>query len=81
MVDVRFAAINRIGADHIEGHLWLKEKAPGDPFYKVEHLSRDDFINHFRIRDEREIDEAFRSFMRKAYEIGQRKHIKPRTRR
>jgi len=75
MVDVRFAAVNKIGSDFIEGHLWLKERRDGKKFFKIERL-KNDHIHHFRIRNESEIDEEFRRYMQMAFEIGQRKHIK-----
>ena len=61
MVDVRFAAINRVGKDFIDGHLWLKESIDSPTFYKIEHLGKSDFIHRFRIRDESDIDDEFRS--------------------
>ena len=75
MVDVRFPAINRMGKDFIEGHLWLKEKVDHPIVYKIDHLGRDDYIHRFRIRDESDIDDEFRSLMKMAYRIGQREHI------
>lgn len=75
MVDVRFAGVNKLGKDFIEGAFWLKERIDSPRFYKIEHLSGDDYIHRFRIRDESEIDDEFRRFMRMSYEIGQRKHI------
>ena len=79
MVDVRFAAVNKIGSDFIEGHLWLKERRHNMRFFKVERLNND-YIHHFRISDEADIDAEFRRCMQMAFEIGQRKHIK-RTQR
>ena len=75
MVDVRFAAINRVGKDFIDGHLWLKESIDSPTFYKIEHLGKSDFIHRFRIRDESDIDDEFRSLMRLAYKIGRREHL------
>jgi Domain of unknown function (DUF5655) len=75
MVDVRFAAVNRVGKEFLDGHLWLKERVTSPKFYKIEYLGHDNYIHRFRIREEGEIDDEFRSFMRMAYEIGQRKHL------
>src|SRR5690349_9566761 len=36
MVDVRFAAINRIGDDWIRGHVWLRERHASKRFVKIE---------------------------------------------
>jgi len=75
MVEVRFAAVNKIGRDFIEGHLWLKERKDCERFFKIEQLNND-FIHHFRISDESEIDDEFRQCMKMSYAIGERKHVK-----
>lgn len=75
MVKVRFSGVSTIGKDFIRGAFWLKEHIDSPRFYKVERLGHNDFIHHFRIRDESDIDDEFRSYMKMAYEIGERKHI------
>src|SRR5215813_10325430 len=54
MVEVRFAAVNKVGADFIEGHLWLRERINCKKFFKIERL-KDNYIHHFRISDEKDI--------------------------
>jgi hypothetical protein len=76
MVDVRFAAINRIGQDSIDGHFWLKEKIKSPKFFKIEQVGKSDFIHRFRLSDESQIDAEFRKHMKAAYAIGQRRHLK-----
>ena len=75
MVQVRFAAVNKIAKDHIDGHLWLKEHVDSAKFYKVEHLGVNDHIHRFRLYSESDIDSEFRGHMGLAYQIGQRKHL------
>lgn len=76
LVEVRFAAINRIGKDSINGHFWLKEKKENKLFHRIEKLAPHDFIHHFRISHESEFDESFRKIIKMAYAVGQRKHIR-----
>ncbi len=76
MVEVRFSGVGKIGSDFIEGTFWLKEKIDSDKFFKIEHLSGNDYIHRFRIYDESFIDDEFLKYMKMAYAIGERKHIK-----
>jgi hypothetical protein len=66
MVDVRFAAINRIGADAIRGHIWLRERHASDRFEKIEQLGAD-FLYHFEVSARRPIDAELRKFIRLGY--------------
>ena len=76
MVKVRFSGVNKLGKDYIQGALWLKEKIVSDKFYKIEFIPPNNYIYHFRISDESFIDDEFKGYMKMAYEIGERKHIK-----
>jgi hypothetical protein len=75
MVKVRFSGVNTVGDDFIEGSFWLKEKMDSEKFFKIEHLSGNDYIHRFRIHDESFIDKEFLKYMKMAYAIGERKHI------
>ena len=70
MVDVRFAAINRIGATSVRGHLWLREQHASDRFVRIEKLGKRDFLYHFEISDERPLDDELRRFLALAYANG-----------
>lgn len=72
MVQVRFASINRLGKDFINGHLWLRKKPGSKKFYRIDVLSRNDFICHFKMEEEGFIDMEFRKYMKQAYENGKR---------
>jgi len=78
MVDVRFAAINRVGKDAIRGHFWLREKHASDRFVKIEKLGKRDYLYHFEISDRRPIDDELRRFIALAYANGIR-HVTART--
>jgi hypothetical protein len=71
MVEVRFAAIYRIGRDSIRGHLWLKERLPTDRFEKIEPLGKE-LLYHFEVSARRPIDDELRAFLARSYEIGKR---------
>ena len=79
MVEVRFAAINRVGPDLVKGHLWLRERHESERFDRIEALGRD-FIYHFEISERRPIDDELRAFLAMSYAIGRREHIVPRKR-
>jgi len=66
MVDVRFAAIYRIGADAIRGHIWLRDRHASDRFETIEQLGKD-FLYHFEVSERRPIDGELRKFIRLGY--------------
>jgi len=72
MIQVRFASINRVSKDAVYGHLWLKRKPDSKKFYRVDVLSRNNFICHFKIAEESFIDLEFCKYMKQAYENGKR---------
>jgi len=72
MVDVRFAAINRISAGSIRGHFWLRERHASDRFERIEQLGARDWLYHFIVDASRPIDAELRRFMRLAYANGRR---------
>jgi hypothetical protein len=79
MVDVRFAAVNRIGADLMKGHLWLRERHETGRFDRIEAHGRN-YICHFEISDRRPIDDELRAFLAMSYAIGCRGHIAAKKR-
>jgi hypothetical protein len=81
MVDVRFAAINRIGATGIRGHFWLRESHASPRFARIEKLGATDSLYHFGIDAEHPIDRALRAFIKRAYANGVRRPATPRPRR
>ena len=73
---MRFASINKIGKDFIDGHLVLVEPGQSDCFRRIENLGDRFFVHHFRITDTSQI-KKLRPFMKKAYAVGMREHVKP----
>jgi len=74
MIQVRFGSINRINKNGLLCHLWLKRKPDSKKFYRIDVLSRNDFICHFKIENENFVDNEFRKFMKQAYENGKREN-------
>ncbi len=76
MVEVRFSGVNYVGKDFIKGTLWLKEKLFSEKFIRHEFIPPDNHLHYFKIADEFFIDDEFRRYMKMAYDIGCRKHIR-----
>jgi hypothetical protein len=64
MVRVRFAALNRVRKDGIVCHVWLKRRIDSPRFTKVEFVGRAEWIHHFVLRSEEELDDELRGWMR-----------------
>lgn len=75
MVRVRFLAVNRVRTDGLGCHLWLKRPVESPRFAKVEQLGRSDWIHHFVLRDERDLDEELEGWVREAYDVGRQTHV------
>ena len=82
MVDVRFAAINRISEDSIRGHFWLREHHQSNRFEKIERLGQRDWLYHFEISPTKPLDAEMRRFIKLAHQNGQRpkQHVDPGAR-
>ena len=72
---MRFPAINKIGADFIDGHLVLTKPYEAECFRRIENLYDRFFVHHFRIRVSADIKTLTR-YMRLAYDVGLRKHVR-----
>jgi hypothetical protein len=79
MVKVRFSGVSRLGKDYIAGGFWLREKIESPKFYRIEFIPKDNYILHFKIYEESDIDKEFRNYMKMAYAIGERKPIRPKS--
>ena len=74
---MRFASVNKIGPDYLDGHFVLTRSLPDDSvIYRIDNLNNRFFVHHFRIRKRSDINGKFRKYMKLAYEVGERKHIK-----
>jgi hypothetical protein len=76
LTKMRFASINKLGKDFLNGHLVLTELYPDDEiFYKIDNLANRFYIHHFRLEKIKDINKQMRIYMKLAYAVGQRKHI------
>jgi len=74
---IRFAAINKVGTDYLDGHFVLTFRLPdGSLIYKIDNLNGRYFVHHFRVRQPKDIQGELRKHMKLAYDVGTRKHIR-----
>ena len=73
MVEVRFAAIYKVGEGAIRGHIWLTERRACRRF-RVEQLGKD-FLYHFEVSAAQPIDAELRRFLALGYRVGRREHL------
>jgi hypothetical protein len=71
---MRFAAINKVGRDYLDGHLVLVDQQNDACFRRIENLNDRFFVHHFRLRNPAEL-KSLRPYMIMAYEVGRRKHV------
>jgi hypothetical protein len=77
MVRVRFAAVNRVRRDgSLVCHVWLKRRVESPRFTKVELLGRSDWVHHFVLRSETDLDDELRAWMHEAYDVGRQTHLR-----
>lgn len=76
LTKMRFASVNRLGPDYLDGHFVLTKKVPNPTLiYKIDNLNERYFLHHFRIRTENDIHRGLKKYMKLAYEVGERKHV------
>ncbi len=76
LAKMRFASINRIGKNFVDGHFVLVKSLPRKSvIYRIDNLNNRFFVHHFRITKKSEINTLFKRYMRLAYDVGLRKHI------
>src|SRR5687768_1864686 len=73
---MRFASVNRITKDHLDIHLVLTSPCNDPLFYKIDNLDNRFFVHHFRLSKASDITPQLERYMKKAYQVGERKHIR-----
>jgi len=77
LVKMRFASINKLSADYLDGHLVLTELHRDDTiFYKIDNLNNRFFVHHFRLYQAADITDGLKRYMTLAYRVGLREHVK-----
>jgi len=80
LTKIRFCSVNKIGPNYIDIHLVLTELFEDNTcFYKIDNLANRFFVHHARLYDENDITSELRSYMKKAYEVGNRIHVVSKT--
>jgi Domain of unknown function (DUF5655) len=63
----------------LDGHLVLARQVESRRFRRVEAYSPRNVLHAFRLTSPEEIDEEFRGWLREAYDVGRRRHLRRRT--
>ena len=80
MTSMRFCAVNQIGKNHITGHLVLVNPYKNAScFFKIDNLNDRFFVHHFKLYQPADINSELLHYMKEAYDVGNRHHIKRRT--
>ncbi len=77
LTKMRFCAINKLGEDFIDVHLVLTEDHSSEAgFRRVENIGNRFYIHHLRLHRKSDLTPAVRKFMRMAYQVGERAHVR-----
>src|SRR6185503_3194041 len=78
---MRFCSINKAGKDFIYVHFVLtKPYHDSSCFDRIDNLADRFFVHHSKIFDITDINPELKKFMRFAYDIGNREHVKVKSR-
>ena len=75
MVRVRFAGVTGLRKDGLVCGFWLKRRVGSTRFTNVELLGNHDWVYRFVLRDEAELDDEVRWWIREAYDVGRQTHL------
>ncbi len=77
---MRFASINRLGKDFLDGHLVLTKRFDKTLcFHRIEVVTARACVHHFRLCTKDDLTDELKEYMRMAYEVGTRQHLERRT--
>jgi hypothetical protein len=82
---IRFAGVTKIGKDYIQCGLLFDRLYNDECFYQIEKIpparpgGREYFANRFRLYKKSDLTPKLKKYMRMAYDIGLRKHIKKKA--
>ena len=82
LTKMRFCSINKIGKNFIDIHFVLtKSYNDNSLFHRIDNLAERFFVHHLRVYNKGDINSEVKKFMRLAYKIGSRQHIKTSLRK
>ncbi len=71
---MRFASINRLGKDFLDGHLVFTEKFRNSLcFHKIDEVTKTSYVHHFKLYSKSDLTNELKGYMRMAYQAGARK--------
>jgi hypothetical protein len=56
-------------------HLWLKRKLAHARYHRVDSLAGRDFVHHFRLSSEEELDDELLEHIRESYAVGSQRWV------
>jgi hypothetical protein len=74
-VRMSFAAL-QVQCSKIIGHLVLAHRHERACFVRIDSISRHNHVHHFRVERPEDLGKDLRAFIKKAYAVGQQKHLK-----
>ena len=70
-----FAAVNRLSSRSLDAHVILTRRLDNPRFRRIEKLTPNCFVHHFRIESPDELDEEVASWLQEAYGVGTQVHL------
>jgi hypothetical protein len=74
-VRMSFAAI-QVQSSKIIGHLVLAQRHERPCFHRIDSISRQNHVHHFRLQKPDDLNDELCQFIVKAYAVGQQKHLR-----
>jgi hypothetical protein len=65
----------------LDGHFVLARRRPHRLVRKIETMSPRSHVHHFRLESPADVDDAFMSFLKEAYAVGEQRHLHRPTRK
>ena len=71
-----FAAVNKLSDRGLEAHVVLPRRLGSPRFKRIETMTPNCFVHHFRIQAPVELDEEVAGWLCEAYRVGTQEHLK-----
>ena len=70
-----FAAVNKLSDKGLDAHVVLTRRLEGPRFRRVDAMTPNCFVHHFRIQSLSDLDEEVKGWLHEAYQVGTQKHL------